>query len=224
MVETDIVRISVAALAPRLVLSSGSRKYAGIFNVARYNAHKPRLLQPLGGVVELTPEGRGRLEEEFHAGVFAERDARFVVPARHVEGVLRMFEEQNPAWNELDPIRECREELTQREFRDQTNDADVILWPEVFERITFKYVDTMRQPLPEDGVGTSPNAGIDIPTRRLFYRYDLRIDEAIWEALMGCRWMRSLTSEELATTQGGRRAGSSIEGIQIADNFIPFAD
>jgi hypothetical protein len=192
----------------------------GILNSGAYKKGQ-RLIQPIGGAATLTAEGRKFLEEKFGATEFHKNDARFIVDDMHLADVLKFFENRDPKFFEIDPLREICEELSTGEF--PANEFfDAIESPLTVDeagQLAVRFKRTVVQPF-TDSAGTSPLAGKE-PSRRLFHLFEIEVPtSAMFEKIRASRAIKELNSDEALTTMGGSRKGFTDEGDVIADNFI----
>lgn len=212
------VRISVANLAPRLrVGRHGAPHYFGLLNRKAFEKGR-RLLTALGGAALMTPQGITWLESTVKAELQEGSDARLVVKMEYLEQVLRQFEARDPEFCELDPRREITEELATKELPIQ--DRPVVS-PVDLSDIDVVYVATVRQPLAKSGKSTSARE-TDIPSRRLFYLFDLIVTPAILTKFEASPAVAMLNEEEVATTDGGTQKGLTSDGAAIGDNIFLF--
>ncbi len=215
--EPRRIRISIASLVPRLRIAGADPKdppqYFGILRPGTKDK-----VQALGGGTTLTTAGRRYLEEHFGATNFEyeeEMDARFVVAEEHEEAVFRFFGNPDPKYFEVSPLREVLEELTMQEHEDH----EPVLTEDDVRSITFLAIDTSRQPPPEneaEQIAANPGKRI---SRRMFYRYEMVIPEHVFKKLQASGLIKFLTDAEVASTNGGRRIGTSEKGLKIADNI-----
>lgn len=219
------VRISVGALVPRLrVLGTDPNLPAQYFGIVHPRANNKFLA--LGGGVRLTDAGKAHLIATFGADDFEnvhEMDARFTVPARRHEEVISFFENPNEAYFDMTPFREMLEELTRSENQTKLPNGELAYPPVLAEDdlvgITVHPIDISRQPPPEDEneqVARNPGRSI---SRRLFYRYEMIITPEVYEKLKKASAIRFFTDEEVATTNGGSKKGTTSDGFEIADNI-----
>lgn len=213
------VRVSVGNLV-RLV-SGGKLKVAfGVLNPKKLEKGE-RFVQALGGRANLTAVGKEILERQFGAEGFeldensGMYDAAFIAPEDSLEGILAFFEDANSEYFEIDPSREIEEEVFQKIY---PNGIGTIL-PNVAVRPVVTYVKTVRQPAPDDGVGTSMRARNDMPTRRIFRLFDLVFPAHELDEFLLSEVVIMLSENELLTTKGGRSKGLTMHGDIIADNI-----
>ncbi len=213
------VRLSIGNLA-RFV-SDGKDTYAfGVLNPKKL-AKGERFVQALGGRANLTQRGKEILERQFGAEEFefdehsGRYDAAFIAPEAHLGGILAFFQDANPDHFEIDPVREVEEEVFQKVY---PNGIGTIL-PSSAARPVVTYVKTVRQPVPDDGKGTSARARDDMPTRRIFRIFDLALPEYELEEFVRSDAIVVLADDELASTNGGRSRGRTRCGDTIADNL-----
>lgn len=205
------VRVSVANLAVYVKnASTGEVSAVGILNEKKL-AKKEILFKALGGGAKLSAHSKGILIDAFDAtfapeGDDASDDARFTVEERQLEMVLGLFENMNPDFCELDPLREVREE-----FRGDLGDD-----------VKSELLGVFRQETAEDGTGTSERASKDIPTRRLFYVHCLVLSNDAYQHFLAHESIRSFTGAELDTTAMGLRKGRTGDGHTMADNLCNY--
>lgn len=213
-----MVRISVGELAPFLVdADSGEVSYPVILN-PNSRRRGEDLYQPLGGAVKLTEAGCKYFVENFDVqpNAFHEKDdARFEVSEARHEEVLQIFEDFNDHADliTVDITRELFEELTEPEIEGMPP----ILTLEEAKQVETVFLWTSRQP-PGTSADTSPLAKKDAPSRRLFYIFKMKAPGHIIEKIRASPAIKFLAFEEIMTTRGGTRKGSTRDGSPIADN------
>ncbi len=224
----DKVRISAAHLAP-LVVDSESLivRYFGFLNKGAFEEKHERLLTPPGGVLLALPAGEKKLVEEFGAFDWGKRvrdgvDARFFVKPGREEGALDLIEAGDPLHVEQTGDREFLEELATREILKIQREP--VLTKVELDTIQAVRLGTFRQPLPDDGVGTSSQALTDVVSRRIFICWGLIVSPAIRAKLESSDMVELLTEEEVATTKGGRCKGISAKGSKLGDNLFGVPD
>ena len=210
------VRVSVANLVPCFP-ETGNSCFFGILNPTIYNKEKRRQYQALGGGTLLTLEGKQRLEVEFDAQDLTHGlDARFTIPAFVLERVLSLFELRDPRICENTPNREVVGELSRMEL----DGIDPVLAADEVRKLSFGYLGSVRQPVPEAGSDTSPLAN-KLPTHRLFHRFVGQAPQAVLAKMKASAALRVFTQAELALTDGGRHGATLAGGITIANNLFP---
>lgn len=215
-----MIRISVANIAMRLrVFGSDEVRYLGILSPGAYK-QGIRRVQALGGGAHLTAAGQADLFVKFGAEDFeadgTRFDARFLAPNNHLESVLKWFEKRDPNMLEIDPLREIHEELT----KEKLSGIPAVLTSQEVHSVNYLGLKTVRQPPPAEGRGTSMRERSGIPTRRLFYVFELRVPEFIFQKMLHSETIHFLSVEEVATTDGGARKGNTKDGVEIADNIF----
>lgn len=186
-----------------------------------------RSYQALGGAARLTLFGVAHLMCEFGASRFeldtktGLYDARFVVDEAHVGNVLKFFGDIAGEMNHIaedNPIGDILEELTGEGFSSRLGP---IVPKERIGEVTLVYLDSVRQKIPADGIGTSARAAVGaVPTRRFFRRYMLMLPGDLYFAAVTRGTIRLLSADEVATTEGGSRKGTTCDGVGIADNIF----
>ena len=227
--EPMMTRISVGTLCLRIVFQDDQPYYPSVLHPGTWNNNGKKLWLALGGGAMLYPETKQYLIDQFDAAEFEGEkrneplDARFQVPMSAVDSVLDLFANPKTIGNMVDinPRHELFEEL----FEQQYNEMDPILHHSL--RASFiagletQPIGVLVKPLPQDGIGTSPNARSDTPSRHVFYGHDLVLPGPVLIALMdvGHPAFRCLTADELASTSGGLARGQSGDGGTVADNL-----
>lgn len=182
--------------------------------------------QAAGGGAMLTEKGKARLEKSFGATDFEFDDtinlydARFIAGGEHLDAIFGLFEANSGKPNdfEKDQLEDIMAELCGKEFGEYGS----ILSAADLADVEFKYVDTVRQPVADDGVGTSERAAnATAPTRRLFRRYRLVLPQKLMSKFSNSKLIDILSKEEVATTHGGKTKGKTNAGKVIADNIFP---
>lgn len=181
--------------------------------------------QAAGGGAMLSEAGKARLEKSFGATDFEFDDtiklydARFIAGGEHLDAIFGLFEGNSGKSNDFEKnqLEDIKAELCGKEFGDYGS----ILSAADLTDVEFKYVDTVRQPVADDGVGTSERAaGAAVPTRRLFRRYRLILPPQLATKFKNSKLVDILSKEEVATTHGGRTKGKTHAGRVIADNIF----
>lgn len=213
------LRISVGNLVPRLRCGDEQLTF-GILNRKQFE-RGVRLFGALGGAAELTPNGARSMQRVFDAELSEGRDARFSIRADDAEAVLKVFAERNAGLHEVDPVRELREELTQRELPG----IPPVFRNEDLANLKLTYLSSYRQPSPSNGgMGTSARAGNEMATRRLFNLFELEISPWQLATLRAHPAIQIFSNEELASTEGGRCKGLTADGAVLADNLFVIQD
>ncbi len=212
------IRISAGALALRVVSAEDAKicHYMGLINSAKFRREGVKMFGALGGGVELTENGRKFLQENYGAHSFEGNDARFLVPEGHVDSVLEFFENRDLEMYGLDPNNEIRDELT----KEKIAGVGPILSAGEANQTVAKFVKTVRQPVPVDGSGTSAREQKGVPTRRVFFVYDLIIPVVLVAKMRNSDAVRYLKQSEVETTKGGASKGITEDGLTIADNVF----
>ena len=215
-----MIRISVANIAMRLrVFESDEVHYLGILSPGAYK-QGIRRVQALGGGAHLTIRGQADLFVKFGASGFEadgdQFDARFLAPNNHLDSIFKWFERRDPDLVEIDPLREIHEELVQ----DKLPGISAVLTPQEVHSVHYMRLKNVRQPPPADGMGTSMRAQVGTPTRRLFYVFELRVSEHIFQKMRRSYSIHFLSPQEVATTDGGAPKGNTEDGVEIADNIF----
>lgn len=214
-----LVRVSLANLATGIPVDADVFKgHFGVISPKSFASGKMRV-QALGGGAELTLYGVEFLKRSYDAHSFeidkdtGKTDARFLVDEACVDSIFTMFEDPQPQMMETDPTREIFEELL------KPYPFGTILTEEELATSSVLYIDNMRQPVPESGVGTSPREKEGIRTRRMFRRFDLIVPHETYLSMRESPAIVLLSLDELATTMGGRRKGVTRNGLEMADNL-----
>jgi hypothetical protein len=222
------VRVSVANLADQMVkrvhLSESHPESFGILNPKKLE-QGVRSFQALGGGAMLTPEGKSMLEREYDATDFefdettGFYDARFQIDEEHLNTVLAAFSAvgaNGAAWFEKDPTLDIKMELSGKEFPGY----HTILTPEEVQQVQVRFREVKRQKLPAVGADTSGRAKADMPTHRLFRKFDLVMSPESYIRCVSSPVLKLLSAEELATTDGGSKAGRTRDGEVLQNNLI----
>jgi hypothetical protein len=191
------VRISIAPLIRHIVVD-GKKCFAGIW------LEKRQRFGAIGGAGELTHQGRQILVTDFGAVEFEGSDARFQVPISYKRAVKELFIYPNINRIEINPMREITEELGTAELKSQKR---AILSEEDLSEIEVVYLETSLQPSQNEN------------QQRIFYFYEMRCPSSVWEKIIDSQFIKELSAEEVATTNGGRQLGVSKDGFVIADNI-----
>lgn len=223
------VRVSVANLINKAIAPIGEGdfcSYVGIFASSAYKKGEKRY-QPIGGAAELTELGRNYLAttygaENFHKSEEGGIDARFEVDDSRLAEVFVFFLNRDSRCFEIDPRRELIEELSTVELTGVGGLPVIppILTHEEAESIEVEYSRPVIQPFKDD-VGTSGLARKGLPSRRLFFHFNLLVSREIFKKMKSSDAIRFLDFEEMDTTEGGLHKGVTKDGIELADNFIP---
>ncbi|MEK7126215.1 MAG: hypothetical protein AAB835_01875, partial [Patescibacteria group bacterium] len=119
--------------------------------------------------------------------------------------------------HEQNPTLDIMAELTGKEF----DGYSTILTEDEAKLVHPKFVKVVRQKLPEAGADTSARASAEMPTHRLFRIFALMMPSMLFQAKI---WqspvVRILQNWELATTNGGSKAGRTDDGIMIQNNLF----
>ena len=216
----SLVRVSLANLVYGVVVDGDVVKGPfGIISPKSFASDKPRV-QALGGGAELTSAGVDFLRRIYGADHFevdkgtGATDARFVLPEIYIDAIFGMFEEPDPSHVEVDPTREIFDELQ------KTYPCGSILTHGDLAGASVHFRDYVRQPIPEGGVGTSLREKADMPTRRMFRRFDLHLSYDAFRLMREHPAVVFLTPDDLGSTNGGRRKGVTSTGLEMADNLI----
>lgn len=221
--EEKRVRVSIANLAWSVRTTHGRSWHPfGIVNQKKL-AKGERWYGALGGGVMLTQQGKEELEHfygasdfEFdaHSGFF---DARFQVDEEtDLEGVFSMFPIKADKAYEQDPTLDIVGELTGSEPGHES-----IFTADEAKMIEVIPVRVVRQKPAAAGADTSGRASSDIPTLRLFRIFELAMPYDLFEKMLRSPAVRLFSSEELATTDGGSKAGRTNDGCVIQNNLFP---
>lgn len=215
------VRVSIANLAWFAQVNGSPIRYPfGVVNEKKL-AKGERQYQALGGGAMLT--GRGKRMLEFHLGATNFEfdsgsgffDARFVLDEEHVETVWNSFWSVSPVL-ERNPTLDIIAELTGSESGHTT----ILTEGEVASSVLPIYVTTVRQKLAEVGTDTSARASGEMPTHRLFRIFSLLMSGQMYDRFASSSRVRLLTDLELATTDGGCKAGRTDDGFLIQNNLF----
>ena len=202
----SMLRISVAGLTIEIVdTETGEVWTPTIVNSGTLRKKKEYLLCPPGGAALVTAEGERQL-----AALGAEftdppeaggRDARFLIAEANFDAAMKIVESGDPALIETGVERELAEELTTIEMPEIQTAA--ILDLEDMSQIRVEPIGLYRQPVPEDGVGSSSNASAAVPTRRSFYLHRVFASSAIIAKLQ--KAFPIINSRALARSRGRDR-------------------
>lgn len=207
------VRISVAAIVPKVRVEGSSTTES--FGVMSHN--DPNTFSAAGGAVRLTEKGKRYIKNKFGATNFereGDMDARFTVPGKHEEAVKRFFENPDPRYFDVNPT-DMVKELT----KGSNEAADGALTQEDIDRIKIVRVDVSRQPPPENEEDTRKQNPDRPVSRRVFHRYEIVVPPDVYEKLKKSPGVRIFTPEEVATTGGGVRVGTTTDGKKIGTNI-----
>jgi hypothetical protein len=220
-------RISIAAIVNRLHnLETGESIYLGFANKGAFVKNGELLFTALAGGTLAWPEGENYLLDNFQADFCdAERedggiDLRFLVDVDISEDVISEFVFPNPSLFESPALcieREVRGELSTVEIKGLQSEP--VLSGAETDEIQFVPIGSYRQPEPEDGQGTSANSTKE-GTKRLFYVFDMYVNNEVWLKMNGSHICRFFTAEEASLTGGGRRKAILADGTIIGDNIF----
>lgn len=210
----SLVRISVANLAPYLRAVGTDEVVAlGIIDARKFNDMGMTQFTALGGGAVMDQSMMAFLEREYSA-VFKNRDARFEVDVRPLETIMSIFS---------DPKAHACEVSVRREFTEETVDESVggktVLTAEEAMRCTETFLGYVRQAQPEDGVGTSLNATVVVPTHRLFGIFAINAPLAVFKKIVASPLIRTFTENELDSTRLGASRGETCDGYHMSDNL-----
>lgn len=203
------IRISVASLVSKIINSeTGERAWCALANKGSWTKKKELLFTAIAGGTLAWPAGESLLKTSFKADFTgAERedggiDLRFHIPENFVEEVISLMVFPDPQLFES-PLaciqREVIGELTTAEIAGLQDQP--ILTPEQAAQISFVPLRGYRQPLPEDGVGSSANSA----AVRYFYMFDMVVSSDVWETLKASPIIRFFTEAQVKLTNGGRK-------------------
>lgn len=215
------VRFSIGNLVAAVVsVENGQHYMLGILAASPWNKKQQKRFQPIGGAAELTEAGRDYAintwgAENIHVSNEQMFDARFEADDSHLEDVMSFFAERDSEFSETDPVREIRDELS----KDELNSITPVLSADEVEELEVVFLETRRQPF-SDGPGTSDLAKEGVPSRRLFNLFEVYAPQRLIDKMLLSEAIRSLTTAEIATTEGGRHKGATSDGIELADNFV----
>lgn len=221
--DSKRVRISIANLAWYATTVENNIRYP----IAILNPNKlkkgERQYMALGGGAMLTERGKKRIEETFGASDFEfdEKtgffDARFQIDDQHLEEVFCLFgDSERFTWYEQDRTIDIMNELTGNEPGHEgiMSESDRCL-------IDCVYVKSVRQKPSEFDADTSTRVTADIPTRRLFRIFELRMSQSLYNRKFVCSpFVRVLHDHELVTTDGGSKSGRTNDGYVIQNNLF----
>lgn len=209
------VRISVSNLVLRFRVGEGGEpRYFGLLN--RKSLEKGRrVASAVGGAALVSPEAKSELEGRYGAEFLEGMDARFVVPATATDEILDRFALRDPAFYEIDVLREATEELTTKEL---PLDAGPALAASDMAEVRFVFVRGHRV-LPSSGGGSARELK-GIPSRRYFNLFEMIVTPRVAEKLAAHPAIVVLTDDEVATTKHGTAEGMSHNGVAIADNIF----
>lgn len=223
---TGMVRISVGHNVTGIIRANDSLMTAhpvGILASGPWNMQRTMRFQALGGAVALTDAGQDYMAKQFGARHFYRdaiegvTDARCEMAVEYVKSALLWLANAGnaPEFFEASPYREVIDELSTAEL---ANFSPVCRREDLQDMRLF-YRGVAVQPPPDDGTGTSINAG-KTPTRRLFHCWELALPVVAFDAVMEAEQMHRFTPTELASTNGGRQQGELDDGTaKIADNI-----
>lgn len=192
----------------------------GILNQKKFKEGQ-RQYCALGGGAMLTEAGKRLFEEQVdasnfeldpHSGFF---DARFQVDESHLNLVFEYFESGPNAIYEQDPTLDIRAELTGAEPGHES-----IFTVAELKMIRVVPFGDVRQKPAEVGTDTSARASSLMPTRRLFRIFELVMPNELFEKIQRSPNVRFLSDAELATTDGGSKAGRTSDGFMIQNNLF----
>lgn len=178
------VRISAAHLVSQLQnFETGDECAIAMLSVGALKQDKYRF-DALGGAIALTTRGMGYAQRLFDANDIKfdshdqTNDARFIVPSPlQARRVLKWLSVLDKSHFEIDPSREVVGELHDSEHKGY---EAVLADRSRFEKLAYyDYLGVAVQPVPQDGVGTSVNAG-KIPSRRLFHQWQLAVPDDLY--------------------------------------------
>jgi hypothetical protein len=222
MENQNRVRVSIANLAWRARIEDTVRSCVtfGILNPKKMNQ-----IMALGGGAMLKVGGKTMLEEVVGATHFEfdEQtrlyDARFQIDAADVNWVFKSFSDVTSSGRtryENDPRLDIRAELSGKEFPGYPT----ILTADEVRNIRVGFLRVVYQKLPAVGADTSDRAKADMPTHRMFRIFELVMPIEIWHKFVHSAVVRVLVDEELATTDGGSKAGKNRDGLIIQNNLF----
>ena len=136
----------------------------------------------------------------------------------HLESIFALFSNVNGIVRnyERDRTIDIMDELTGKE-----HGHECIMSPSDRCFIDCVYLKTVRQKSSDFGVDTSTRASADIPTRRLFRIFELRMPQSVYlRSFVLSPFVRILTDDELKTTDGGCKAGRTKDGTIIQNNLF----
>ncbi len=227
MSEKGVVRISFGNLVKDLETTDGvSLGRIGIYNRNSHREGKPRIDVP-GGAAHFADVGVNMVRMRFQAFAFEQDfypetnllkgvDTRYRVPAEFADAAIDFHEEPaNEKYFECDPLREVIEEFT----ADDKGLLPPVLTLEEARQLRSRYLGTIRQPSPESN-GTSKREVEGVPSRRVFRMHALIAPPAIALRITSAPAIYMLSSDEVATTNGGARKGLTKMGVLMADNHI----
>lgn len=214
MSASNEVRVSIA----NLVWTATNTDTGEVRNLAVLNkkalSKGERLWSPLGGGAMLTPAGKKYLEDEYQAHSFeldkdtGYLDARFLASKSYVS---KIFLEFNSFWLDFehDASLDALQEIKELNLFSSSERAQLV----------FVYDVSAEQAVAPVGTDTSTRAGA-VPTHRLFRIYTLLMPDVLFEKIFLQKYIRSLTTLEVATTDGGLRKGNTTDGDGIQNNFF----
>lgn len=221
------VRVSIGNLVYCTLCPAGEIDAANLVGILAPSAYKKgqRRYQPIGGAAELTEEGQKYLVESFGAETFHRSaegriDARFEVDDQNLDAIFDFFRARDSRYYEIDPLREVIDELTKVELKGSDfPEIEPVLSAAGAEELKVEYLGTVAQPFAQ-GRGTSDLAKEGVPSRRLFHHFGLVVSYDVLAAMNNSEAIRFLTIEEVKSTDGGAHKGRTLDGIELADNFI----
>ncbi len=222
-----LVRVSVANLAWYVRMKENNVRYPfAILNPDKL-AKGERRYMALGGGAMLNEAGKKMLEEvvgasgfEFDTGI-GFYDARFRICERDLESAFKTFssvDTRGATIYEQDPTLDIMAELSGKEFPGYPT----IMSAEETELVRLDFVKVVRQKLPAAGADTSARGvAADVPTHRLFRIFELVMPLALYQGrMMSSPVVKILSNQELATTDGGSKAGVTRDGLIIQNNLF----
>lgn len=217
------VRVSVGNLAWYAAQEGGlSTSVFGILNPKKLKKGE-RQYGALGGAAMLNDTGKKYLEDSYGATDFefdaatAFWDARFVIDDAHLEDVLSLFADTHGPVQDFEQSRALD---IVHELIGQEVGHEPILTAEEAAKITVRYLFSVRQRPSEATADTSARASANVPTRRIFRIFLLIMPKDIYEKFAESPVVRILAEEELATTDGGSKAGVTDDGCVIQNNLF----
>ncbi len=220
------IRVSIANLAWYVQMIENDVRYPfAILNPNKLKAGGHQYMA-LGGGAMLTVVGKVMLEKKCSATDFefdedtGFYDARFQLDAGNLETVFSKFSDvgrSGATVYEKDPTLDIMAELTGKEFPG----FPTILTEDEAKLVRPKFVKVVRQKLPAAGADTSSRSSAEMPSHRLFRIFTLMMPSSLYQTKI---WrspvVRILQNQELATTDGGSRAGQTSDGHLIQNNLF----
>jgi hypothetical protein len=208
------VRISIADLVWDAVnLNTGEVARIGILSQKALE-HGKRVWAALGGAAILSPAGMQYMIDSYDAHSFetdatsGHIDLRCVIEERHLETVFEAF-------------KTYRTDLEHMHCHDIMHELKALglFTSSALGRLMLQYQETRPQ-MNGASIVDGMKFKLGVQTYRLFRIYDLLMPGELFERLTKQKYVRSLTMDEVATTNGGAVRGVANNGDEIQNNFF----